>query len=165
MQFGLRQNLFQDARGNHCFQDLALGAIKLLTLPISNAPAERAFSQVTLLKDDPRNGMGLPFTLLNYDIRNGIRLPFFASLMEVYSGVTRNGWTLATSHPPRQLMGRFDSMIHVLDSSATLCIVLHSTTFYIVQSSTQYKVLHSTKLYIVQSSAVFFSSLFKLGYN
>ena len=34
--------------------------IKLLTLPISNAPIERAFSHVMLLTHDTRNRMGLP---------------------------------------------------------------------------------------------------------
>ena len=37
---------FQDAGGNHCFKDLALGVIRLLSLPISNAHVERAFSPV-----------------------------------------------------------------------------------------------------------------------
>lgn len=74
--FWLEVESFKDAGGNHCFQDLALGAINLLTLPISNTPAERAFSQVALLKDDSRNRMNLPL---------------LSGLMDVHSGLTRNG--------------------------------------------------------------------------
>lgn len=51
--FWLEVESFQDAGGNHCFQDLALGAIKTLILPISNDHVERAFSQVSLLKMTP----------------------------------------------------------------------------------------------------------------
>ena len=83
--FWLEVEAFQDAGGNQCFKDLALGVLRLLTLPISNAHVERAFSQVTLLKDDTRNRMGL-------------RL--LSSLMDVRSGLSRNGLTSATFKPP-----------------------------------------------------------------
>lgn len=95
--FWLQVEAFKDAGGNQCFKELALGVIRLLTLPISNAHVERAFSQVTLLKDDTRNRMGL-------------RL--LSSLMDVRSGLSRNGWTSATFKPPRQLLGRFDSSMY-----------------------------------------------------
>ena len=95
--FWLEVEAFQDAGGNQCFKDLALGVIRLLTLPISNAHVERAFSQVTLLKDDTRNRMGL-------------RL--LSSLMDVRSGLSRNGLTSATFKPPRQLLARFDSSMY-----------------------------------------------------
>ncbi|KAE8285753.1 hypothetical protein D5F01_LYC15421 [Larimichthys crocea] len=74
--FWLKVEAFQDAGGNQCFKDLALGVIRLLTLPISNAHVERAFSQVILLKDDTRNRMGL-------------RL--LSSLIDVRFGLSRNG--------------------------------------------------------------------------
>ncbi|MGH0148046.1 UNVERIFIED_CONTAM: hypothetical protein FKN15_012045 [Acipenser sinensis] len=54
-EFWLKVIEFTDAGRNHCFKELALGAIKLITLTISNAHVERAFSQVALLKDDTRN--------------------------------------------------------------------------------------------------------------
>ena len=95
--FWLEVEAIQDAGGNQCFKDLALGVIRLLTLPISNAHVERAFSQVTLLKDDTRNRMGL-------------RL--LSSLMDVRSGLSRNGLTSATFKPPRQLLARFDSSMY-----------------------------------------------------
>lgn len=41
--FWLEVESFQDAGGNHCFTDLAQCAVKLCTLPISNALVERAF--------------------------------------------------------------------------------------------------------------------------
>ena len=56
--FWLEVEAFQDAGGNQHFKDLALGVIRLLTLPISNAHDERVFSWVMLLKDDTRNCMG-----------------------------------------------------------------------------------------------------------
>ncbi|CAL8275814.1 unnamed protein product [Arctogadus glacialis] len=93
--FWLEVEAFQDAGENQCFKEL--GVIRLLTLPISNAHVERAFSQVTLLKDDTRNRMGL-------------RL--LSSLMDVRSGLSRNGLTSATFKPPRQLLGRFDSSMY-----------------------------------------------------
>lgn len=95
--FWLEVEAFKDAGGNQCFKDVALGAIRLLTLPISNAHVERAFSQVTLLKDDTRNRMGLPL---------------LSALMDVRSGLTRNGLTSATFHPPRQLLESFDSSMY-----------------------------------------------------
>ncbi|XDV39300.1 hypothetical protein PO909_008556 [Leuciscus waleckii] len=93
--FWLEVESFKDAGGNHCFQDLAFGAIKLLTLPISNAPVERAFSQVTLLKDDLRSRMGLPL---------------LSGLMDVRTGL--DGLTSATFRPHRQLLSKFDTSIY-----------------------------------------------------
>ena len=84
---------FKDAGGNACFKDLALGAIRLLSLPISNAHVERAFSQVALLKDSTQNRMGLSL---------------LSSLMEVRAGLSRNGWTSATFRPPKQLLERLN---------------------------------------------------------
>ena len=81
----------KDAGGNACFKDLALGAIRLLSLPISNAHVERAFSQVAL--DSTRNRMGLSL---------------LSSLMEVRAGLSRNGWTSATFRPPKQLLERLN---------------------------------------------------------
>jgi len=61
------------------------------------AHVERAFSLVSLLKDDTRNRMGL---LL------------LSSIMDVRTGLVRNGFTSATFKPPRQLLERFDSTIY-----------------------------------------------------
>ena len=85
--FWMQVEAFKDAGGNACFKDLALGAIRLLSLPISNAHVERAFSQVALLKDSTQNRMGLSL---------------LSSLMEVRAGLSRNGWTSATFRPPKQ---------------------------------------------------------------
>ncbi len=96
MHFGWR---WLDAGRNHCFQDLALGAIRLLTLPISNAPVERPFSQETLFKDDTRNCMGLPL---------------LSTSMNGRTGLSRNGWTSTTFRPPLQFLERFDSSMYYL---------------------------------------------------
>ncbi|XDV45314.1 hypothetical protein PO909_013432 [Leuciscus waleckii] len=53
-------------------QELAQGAIRLLVLPVSNAHVERAFSLVSLLKDDTRNRMGLPLLSSIMDVRTGL---------------------------------------------------------------------------------------------
>ena len=96
-KFWLEIEAFKDAGGNQCFQDLAQGVIKLLTLPISNAHVERAFSQVALIKDDTRNRMGLPL---------------LTSIMHVRSGLSRTGLTSGTFKPPRRLLGRFNSSMY-----------------------------------------------------
>lgn len=95
--FWMQVEAFQDAGGNACFKDLALGAIRMLSLPISNAHVERAFSQVALLKDNTRNRMGLSL---------------LSSLMEVRAGLSRNGWTSATFRPPKQLLERLNSLMY-----------------------------------------------------
>lgn len=51
---------FKDAGGNCWVEQLALGAIRLLTVPVSNAHVERAFSLVNILKDEARNRMIRP---------------------------------------------------------------------------------------------------------
>ncbi len=96
-KFWLEVEAFKDAGGNKCFQELAQGTIRLLVLPVSNAHVERAFSLVSLLKDDTRNHMGLPL---------------LSSIMDVRTGLARNGWTSATFKPPRQLLERFDSAMY-----------------------------------------------------
>lgn len=90
-------DLKEHAFWHKCFQELAQGAIRLLVLPVSNAHVERAFSLVSLLKDDTRNRMGLPL---------------LSSIMDVRTGLVRNGLTSATFKPPRQLLERFDSTIY-----------------------------------------------------
>ena len=80
--FWLEVEAFQDAGGNRCFKDLALGVIRWLTLPISHAHVERPFSQGTLLKDDTRHCIGL-------------RLLSSLMVMDVRSGLSRNGLTSA----------------------------------------------------------------------
>lgn len=96
-KFWLEVANFRDAGGNACFQELASGAVKMLTLPISNATVERAFSQVSLLKNDLRNRMGLPL---------------LSSLMDVRAGLARNGLTSATFRPPQSLIEKFNSTIY-----------------------------------------------------
>lgn len=46
---------FMDSAGNRQFQDLAVFALNLLSLPWSNAEVERVFSQVNLVKTKLRN--------------------------------------------------------------------------------------------------------------
>ncbi|XP_023217583.1 uncharacterized protein LOC111619978 [Centruroides sculpturatus] len=69
---------YKDTAGNNPATRLAEAALNILTLPISNASVERAFSAVNYLKSDTRNRMGLQllrallhirFYLLSRDIR------------------------------------------------------------------------------------------------
>lgn len=53
--FWLEAELFKDAEGNNCFEELVLAAIKLLSIAVSNAHLVKAFCQVDLLKDETRN--------------------------------------------------------------------------------------------------------------
>ena len=64
MQIGLQlQKIFgsvynhTDASGEQCFMELALFALAMLSLPLSNADEERAFSPVNIIKSKLRNRM------------------------------------------------------------------------------------------------------------
>ncbi|KAA0701709.1 hypothetical protein E1301_Tti018558 [Triplophysa tibetana] len=46
------------------------------------------------------------------DTRNRMGLPLLSSIMDVRTGLVRNGFTSATFKPPRQLLERFDSTIY-----------------------------------------------------
>ena len=47
-----------DASGEGVFTNLSTYALRVMTLPISNADVERVFSQVSLIKTEHRNRMG-----------------------------------------------------------------------------------------------------------
>ena len=46
---------YRDASGERVYADLALFALSLLSLPLSNADDERVFSQVNIIKSKTRN--------------------------------------------------------------------------------------------------------------
>jgi len=50
---------FRDAGQNTVFEQLALFALHVLSLPFSNAAVERVFSQMNIVKTNLRNKMGL----------------------------------------------------------------------------------------------------------
>ena len=56
---------YKDASGERAFKELALFALSMLSLPLSNADVERAFSQVNIIKSKLRNRMANK-TLLGY---------------------------------------------------------------------------------------------------
>ncbi|XP_078509628.1 uncharacterized protein LOC144769412 [Lissotriton helveticus] len=88
---------YRDAAGNHRFQELAMGAIKLLTLPISNAQVERVFSQMTLLKNENRNRMGLKL---------------LSNILNIKFGLKRNGLNSSSFKPSAELLAKFNSCIY-----------------------------------------------------
>ncbi|KAJ1142118.1 hypothetical protein NDU88_008445 [Pleurodeles waltl] len=88
---------YTDAAGKHCFHELAMGAIKMLTLPISNAHVERVFSQMTLLKNDRRNRMGL-------------KLP--SNILYIKFGLKRIGIESYSFGPPPELLAKFNSSLY-----------------------------------------------------
>lgn len=49
-----------------------------------------------------------PFRALIDDTRTCMGLPLLSSIMDVRTGLARNGWTSATFKHPRQLLERFD---------------------------------------------------------
>ncbi|KAH7978728.1 hypothetical protein HPB49_006553 [Dermacentor silvarum] len=65
---------FRDAAGVRPFPALAAGAIRILTLPVSNAEAERVFSNVTLTKTELRNKMKMDLLESILRIKFGLRL-------------------------------------------------------------------------------------------
>lgn len=65
---------FRDAAGICPFAAVAAGAMRVLTLPVSNAEAERVFSNVTLTKTELRNKMKLDLLESILRIKFGLRL-------------------------------------------------------------------------------------------
>ncbi|XP_078521674.1 uncharacterized protein LOC144828067 [Lissotriton helveticus] len=88
---------YTDAAGSHCFHELAMGAIKMLTLPISNAHVERVFSQMTLLKNDRRNRMGLKL---------------LSSILYIKFGLKRIAIKSSSFLPPPQLFAQFNRTMY-----------------------------------------------------
>lgn len=50
----------RNAEGKRMFEDLAAFALRVLSLPISNAVVERVFSYMNIVKSKVRNRMGVP---------------------------------------------------------------------------------------------------------
>jgi len=48
---------YRDASGERVYADMALFALSLLSLPLSNAAVERVFSPVNIIKSNTRNRM------------------------------------------------------------------------------------------------------------
>ena len=48
---------YRDASGERVYADMALFALSLLSLPLSNADVERVFSPVNIIKSNTRNRM------------------------------------------------------------------------------------------------------------
>lgn len=65
---------FRDAAGVCPFPALAAGAIRILTLPVSNAKAEKVFSHVTLTKTELRNKLKMDLLESILRIKFGLRL-------------------------------------------------------------------------------------------
>ncbi|KAL1250495.1 hypothetical protein QQF64_018291 [Cirrhinus molitorella] len=63
----------QDSSGEQCFKDLALFALSLLAMPLSNADVERVFSQMNNVKSKLRNRMGQKTLSSILCIRYGLR--------------------------------------------------------------------------------------------
>ncbi|KAJ1129115.1 hypothetical protein NDU88_007486 [Pleurodeles waltl] len=91
---------YTDSDGNHSFQEIALGAFKmLLTLPVPYQHLEDVFSHLPFLKKDSLNRVGLN-RLLN--------------LLHIRFGLQRNGLTLSSFVPDGALLERFQ--INVVNS-------------------------------------------------
>ncbi|XP_058645892.1 uncharacterized protein LOC131548545 [Onychostoma macrolepis] len=64
---------YKDSSGEQCFKDLALFALSLLAMPLSNADVERVFSQMNHVKSKLRNRMGQKTLSSILCIRYGLR--------------------------------------------------------------------------------------------
>lgn len=90
---------YTDSDGNHSFQEIALGAFKmLLTLPVPYPHLEDVFSHLLFLKKDSLNRMGLK-RLLN--------------LLHIQFGLQRNGLTLSSFVPDGALIERLQSNVAI----------------------------------------------------
>ncbi|XP_069511255.1 uncharacterized protein [Ambystoma mexicanum] len=91
---------YTDTTGNHCFQELALEAIRvLLTFPVSNLRFQSKFSELSFLKADLQTGMGL--TLLS-------------NMLHVRYGLQRIGLSSASFVPDQELLKRFTCNIYAI---------------------------------------------------
>jgi len=64
---------YKDASGERAFEELALFALSMLSLPLSNADVERAFSQVNIIKSKLRNRMANKTLAGILHVRYGMR--------------------------------------------------------------------------------------------
>lgn len=63
----------KDSSGEQCFKELALFALSLLAMPLSNADVERVFSQMNHVKSKLRNRMGQKTLSSILCVRYGLR--------------------------------------------------------------------------------------------
>ena len=80
---------YTDASGDRSFRTISRGAIKILTLPISNAEVERGFSQVSVVKTKKRNKM---------------KTELLEAILTIKFGLRRMGITTASFDPPTSLL-------------------------------------------------------------
>lgn len=74
LSFWCQARVFRDAAAICPFPGVTAGAVKVLTLPVSNAEAERVFSHVALTKTELRNKMKLDLLESILRIKFGLRL-------------------------------------------------------------------------------------------
>ncbi|XP_051798030.1 uncharacterized protein LOC127531856 [Acanthochromis polyacanthus] len=84
---------YKDSSGDQAFKELALFALSLLAMPLSNADVERVFSQMNLVKSKLRNRMGQD-TL--------------SSILHIKYGLRRQGICCKDFIPSKEMLQRFN---------------------------------------------------------
>lgn len=73
IKFWIEVKSYEDSCGLNPFNDLACMAIRILSLPYSNAEVERVFSAINSFKSKVRNRMSLASVNSLLHIKNGLR--------------------------------------------------------------------------------------------
>ena len=95
---------YRDAAGEAVFQELAMFALSMLSLPLSNAAVERTFSQMNIIKCKTRNKM---------------QQPMFEAIMHVRAYMSRNNRCCNEFVPSQAMFARFNNrMYHNMDQNA-----------------------------------------------
>ena len=88
---------YRDASGERIYADLALFALSLLSLQLSNADVERVFSQVNIIKSKTRNRM-ISSTL--------------SGILHVRYGMKRQGICCTQFTPTSDMLKRFNDNMY-----------------------------------------------------
>ena len=102
-KFWIKAMNVKDSGGEQILKDLALFALKVYSMPISNAVVERVFSRVTSVKTKLQNRMG--FELLS-------------SILRIKTYVELNGGC-CLSFQPTPAMLHFDSSMYNMKNNET----------------------------------------------
>ena len=87
----------KDAADEPVFRELAMFALSMLSLPLSNAAVERTFSQMNIIKSKTRNKM---------------KQPMLEAILHVRGYMARNKRCCNEFQPSQSMFGRFNAAIY-----------------------------------------------------
>lgn len=93
-----------DAAGQKRFENVSKFGLALITVPISNASVERAFSIYSIVKNK---------------LRNRLSIEMLQSIMMVRFSLQRNGGSCITFNPSKKMLSLFNAKMYDFKSSET----------------------------------------------